>query len=145
MFPETSNIEVNSNNTTEIAKLGKSFLFDFKKNQFIFKDGKLVEVEGVEVLKVWIEKTLRTEKFRFKAYDDVEYGVILEDLIVGHKYPRVFIDAEIKREITDALVRHPLIKSISDWKIEKDNPRAYISFKVNTVDNSFNQEVIIGD
>lgn len=78
MFPQTvvNTSEINTKATTQ----GKSFLFDFDTNNFVIKDGKLVEVEGIEAIKTWIAKILRTEKFKFNIYD--EYGVKLEDLMV---------------------------------------------------------------
>jgi len=115
-------------------KIGKSFLFDFEKGDFVLKDGKLVVIEDNEAIKVWIEKVLRTEKFKFKVYEKedtrLEYGVTLQDLIVGNNYPLEFIQSEMKREVTEALLKHPLIVGLDNWNIEKDNPILRISFKV---------------
>lgn len=143
MFPELSELEFeNFSQQQDLSKIGKSFLFDFKKGDFVLKDGKLVTVEGVEALKIWIEKTLRTEKYRFKVYEDTDYGITLEDLIVGYDYSQSFIEAEIKREVTEALTKHPMIESLVNWKIEKDNPTLKISFKVNLINGTnFAQEV----
>lgn len=43
------------------------------------RDGKLVECDGIDAIKVWIEKILRTEKNRYKIYDGTDYGCQIED------------------------------------------------------------------
>lgn len=148
MLPQIAQLQFNTEKTTEnkgLSEIGKSFLFDFKSGDFVLKDGRLVEVSGVEAVKVWIEKILRTEKYRYKVYereDKNEYGVVLEDLIVGNNFPHSFVEAELRREISQALTKHPMIQTLSDWNIEKNNPTLNISFKVNLTDgNTFTQDV----
>lgn len=150
MLPQIANLDLNStintNSKTSTNKAGKSFLFDFKNGDFVVKDGKLVQVTDIEALEVWIEKILRTEKFKFKVYEkknrNQEYGINIYDLIIGNTYPNSFIDAEIKREVTDALLRNPLIKSLDNWSIVKDNPTLKVAFRVNlTNGETFSQEV----
>lgn len=135
----------NTNNQETTQKMGKSFLFDFKTGDFVIRDGKLVEIEDIEALKIWIEKILRTEKFKFKIYkkeDKNQYGITIQDLIAGYNYPKEFIESEIKREVTEALLKNVLIESLEDWTIEKSNPVLNISFRVVLKDgNSFDKEV----
>lgn len=145
MLPKIAELQLKTTNDTDLPQMGKSFLFDFKAGDFVLRDGRPVEVSDLEAVKLWIQKILRTEKYRSKVYereDKNEYGVVLEDLIVGNNFPKVFVESELKREITTALKRHPMIKSLNDWKIEKKNPKLNISFKVNLSDgNNFTQEV----
>ncbi|MCG8539302.1 MAG: DUF2634 domain-containing protein [Clostridia bacterium] len=145
MLPEIAQLQINRTDSDDLPYVGKSFLFDFENGDFILRDGRLVEVSGIEALKVWIEKILRTEKYRYEIYereDKKEYGVVLEDLIVGNNFSYSFIEAELKREITEALTKNPLILSLSNWNIQKENPLVKISFKVNLKDeSSFIQEV----
>ena len=107
MFPKTQDLSVIAAKDT--AASGKSFLFDFTADDFIIRDGKLVECKGIDANKVWIEKILRTEKGRFRIYNDTDYGCRIEDLMVGKSYHDAFIDAELKREIEDALMQNPNI------------------------------------
>lgn len=141
MLPKIAELEFKTAVEEDFKDSGKSFLFDFDKGDFVIKDGRLVEISGVEALKVWVEKILRTEKYRYKLYernDKNEYGVVLEDLIIGNNFPQAFIEAELKREITEALTKNPMIQSLSNLKIIKSNPRLIVSFKVNLADgNSF--------
>ncbi|ABR48583.1 hypothetical protein Amet_2429 [Alkaliphilus metalliredigens QYMF] len=142
MLPQIANLEIDGDDQQQTTQIGKSFLFDFNKGEFVFKDGKLVPVEGIEALKVWIEKTLRTEKFRFKVYEGTEYGVTVEDLIIGHNYPISFAESEVKREVSEALGTHPWIERLVDWGLEREKSILKISFRVILVNgNSFDQVV----
>lgn len=145
MLPEIGQLEFKTTDDTDLSEIGKSFLFDFAKGDFILRDGRLAEVSDLEALELWIEKILRTEKYRYKVYereDENEYGVVLEDLIVGSNFPQAFVEAELKREISKALTKHWMIQSLSNWSIEKDNPVLKISFNVNLIDgNTLTQEV----
>lgn len=132
MLPKIAELEFNIEQTETVPKIGKSFLFDFEKGDFMRMDGKLVEVTGVEALKVWIHKTLRTEKFRFKVYEGTEHGVTLEDLL-GSNLPQPFIEAEIKREVTESLTAHPFINSIENWQFTRIGSRMVINFTAVTV------------
>ncbi|TCO69495.1 DUF2634 domain-containing protein [Marinisporobacter balticus] len=143
MFPDIANTEIDTQKSAETTNLGKSFLFDFDKGDFILQDGRLVNVEDIEALKVWIEKVLRTEKFRFEIYKNVDYGVALEDLI-GQTLPRQFVESELKREIRESVIKHPMVSDISNLIAEQDGSKLKISFKVNLVDgNTVNTEVNI--
>ena len=116
MFPETKEISFASSSGSYGTE---SFLFDFDTGDFVVRDGKLIECDGIEAVKVWIEKILRTEKGRFKIYDNTEYGARLEDLIVGNSYSVAFIESELKREIEDALLQNPQIRTVSNIQITR--------------------------
>ncbi|MEH7389660.1 DUF2634 domain-containing protein [Bacillus sp. JJ1474] len=144
MFPEIVNIEniPIENNQDELPEIKPSFLFDFKKGDFVLVNGNPVKVEGIEALKVWIEKTLRTEKYRFKVYEGTDYGTSLEDLI-GQNLPPAFVESELQREINESLLRHPIIDSVSNFDLEKNNSNLTVKFTVNLIGGSeFEQELI---
>lgn len=143
MLPDIAELEFNTDTTEQskdLPKLGKSFLYDFDKGDFVIKDGKMVEIHGVEVLKQWILKVLKTERFRFKIYENIEYGVTLEDLI-GSGFPRSFVEAEIKREVTASLILHSYIESVEDWTFERDGKWMKVWFTVVTIEGAFEMEV----
>lgn len=125
---------------------GKTFLYDFDKGDFVIRDGRLVEVEGKEAIKVWIEKILRTEKFKFEIYKENgeidEYGVSIKDLILGKKVPQFFLQSELKREIEQALKKHSEIDRIEDFRTEHELATLKIYFTVILKNGeTFNQEV----
>lgn len=110
----------------------KTYLFDFEKGDFVIRDGNLVECDGIEAIKVWIEKILRTEKGRFHIYDDTDYGCHIEDLIVGNNYPVEYIEAELKREIEEALLLNSNISSVNNCKITRTRNNLIVEMEVHT-------------
>lgn len=144
MLPVVTELEINTNEIADPQTIKKTFSFDFSTGDFIVTDGKIVILENLDAIKMWIEKVLRTEKNRFEIYKNIEYGVTLEDLTVGQNYSQAFIEVELKREISEALLKNKYIKSLSGWFIKKENPVLNISFTVNLIDGlSFTQEVNI--
>lgn len=139
---QVDNINVTAETSTA---RGKSFLFDFSEGDFVAQDGKLENIEGLESLKVWIQKILRTEKFKFKIYDTGEvnqYGVTLLDL-VNRGYPRAFIESEIQREVTEALQRNAEIKEVSGFSFARETRGLRVAFNVNSIYGPDSSEVII--
>lgn len=132
MFPVTKDITFTA---PSAAGGSKTYLFDFTAGEFVVRDGKLAECDGLEAIKVWIEKILRTEKDRFQIYFGTEYGCRLEDLIIGSNYSAAFIEAELKREIEDALLHNSRISSVSNFKITRGASNVTIEVEV-TFDDS---------
>ena len=127
MFPETSDISFLKSSASSGKK---SYLYDFTIGDFVVRDGKLVECDGLTAVKIWIEKILRTEKGHFEIYDGTEYGCHLEDLIIGNTYTSAFIESELKREIEDALLQHPDITTVTDFNITRNTNTLTIEMKV---------------
>lgn len=140
MFPEINFIEEETQDGFSFN--GKSFLYDFDKGDFIYKNGAPVVVEGKLAVEVWIEKVIRTEKFRFNVHKGIEYGVTIEDLIGGN-FPRPFAESEIMREITEALLKNPYILDVSEWTFEYEGSSMIISFAVEMNEESFNFTAVI--
>ena len=88
MFPNSTGVTLN--NETISSNGTKSYLFDFDSGDFVVRDGKLIECDGIDSIKVWIEKILRTEKVRYNIYNNTEYGCHLEDLIKDYNRYRHF-------------------------------------------------------
>ncbi|WP_105614365.1 DUF2634 domain-containing protein [Vallitalea okinawensis] len=109
----------------------RTYLYDFNNGDFILRDGKLVQVEGIDALKIWIDKIIRTPKNKVAIYLDTDYGVAISDLIVGNNYPLDFIEAEVKRELSSALLQHPDIHTINQFKVIREDDEVSIEFKVN--------------
>lgn len=136
---ENSNIELTE--TSIINK--KSFLFDFEKGEFSIADGKIQVVEGIEALKVWIHKILKTEKFKFKIYDtgeEEQYGISILEFI-NNDYPQAFLYAEIQREVIEALLKNPEIIEINNFNFVKDKRTLNVSFDVISIYGTTEQVV----
>jgi len=135
--------EVLTDISTTIAR-GISFNFDFVAGDFILKDGKVEELTGVESLKVWILKLIKTEKFKFKIYEtgaNDEYGITLMDLIHSDS-PYFFIKSEIQREITEGLLKNTEILSVEDFIFTREKRTLTVAFTVNSIYGVVESEVI---
>ena len=128
MFPQTEVVTTTQSVSENIGT--KTYLFDFDKGDFVVRDGKLVECDGIEAVRVWIEKILRTEKGRFKIYENTDYGCHLEDLIIGNSYTMEFIEAELKREIEEALLQHSKIQSINSFALSRNSNSITVEMEV---------------
>lgn len=143
IFPQSSEEIINTNTISRSKpSYGKSPVFDFEKGEFKTVDGKVYMGEGIEVLKNWIEKTLRTERYRFLIYS-FNYGVTLEEL-VAKDIPFEVLVNELEHQITDALMQDARIAKVSDFKFSKDKSLLHIQFEVTTFDKEvFDMEVRI--
>ena len=128
MFPNSTDITINNESNTSSGT--KSYIFDFENGDFVVRDGKLIECDSIDAIKVWIEKILRTEKGRYPIYDNTEYGCHLEDLIIGNSYTAEFIEAELKREIEDALKQNPQITSVTNFNITRNTNAITVTLEV---------------
>lgn len=141
MITPQQNNYIQNINDNKAAKNSKSFLFDFKKGDFNVSDGKLEIIDNLEALKIWIEKVLKTEKFKFKIYDGVDYGISIIELITSD-FPLAFVKAEIEREITTTLLKNINIKSVQNFKFERNKRLLNVSFNCNTTFGIIEKEVI---
>lgn len=93
------------------------YAWDFENDRFLKNaDGQHVIVTENEALKVWIYKTLKTERFRYVAYHD-SYGIELEKYIGQNNIKNV--GEMIKADIREGLLVNPYIVSIDNMTITK--------------------------
>ena len=145
MFPEFSP-QLKTESEDRAARMGKSFLFDFEQGDFVIRDGKLQATEGLRALRVWIKKVLKTEKFKFKIYsigEPDEYGTTTLLELVNSGYPQFFIQAEIQREVTEALLRNPEITGVGDFAFQREKRTLIVGFTVNSIYGSLSEEVYV--
>lgn len=145
MLPKITELEFNEaiTQTEQPFVPGKSFLFDFKTGEFVFKNGKMVEITGKKALKQWIHKTILTARLRFNVYvDQPNYGVKVEDLI-GTNYPTDFINKMMENELKGALLVNQEIKSLANFRANKTEGKLTVTFTVNSIYDTFQEEVTI--
>lgn len=156
MIPKTLQFDKAEEELTNSEKMlynETSYLYDFKKGDFVYEKGNPVKVEGKEALKVWIEKALRTRINTYKIYEDSyegaenerEYGSNIWNMIRGQKLPRLVIQAETQRDVEETLLKNDKILGIEDYEISQgsinDSSVLNISFVVRTVEETFLMEV----
>lgn len=123
--------------TTEIANqvtpqaVHKTFLWDFRVGDFVLRDGRPVEVTGIEYVKVWVEKALRTVKNSL-IYAGTGYGSEHHSLI-GQNFHPDFSRAEYERMIREALLQNDAITQVANFAFSQDGERLSIAFDVTSI------------
>lgn len=118
----------------EKLPLFKEYAWDFYNDSFkLDGNGQMILLEGDEALKVWIIKTLRTERYRHLAYS-WRYGLSMYKLInkvmaVGERR------SELRRYITESLMANPYIKAVKSIEFVETNHgrNLEINILINTI------------
>ena len=118
-----------------------TYNFDFKQGEFVMSGNDVSVLTGIDALKLWAEKTIRTQLGRYSIYNGRNYGANIEDLVIGKSYGFDFVESELKREIETALLRHEDILSMDSFSVVKSGAVLNISFTLSTVYGKLNEEV----
>ncbi len=111
----------------------KTFDFDFKAGEFRMKNGNPVVLSGIDALKLWIQKCIRTQLNRYSIYMGKQYGANIEDLVIGKSYNFDFAESELRREIETALLQNEDIQSMSSFSVKRAGSTLDISLTLITV------------
>lgn len=134
--------QINTENQTSILEIGRSFLFDFTENKFVFKDGKMVEITELQALEQWIKLCLNTLVKKYKVYKDTTFGCKIEDLL-GSRL-NSFTYSEMQREIKEALIKNENINDVRNIVINQEKRTFTISMDVELVNKELlNENVVI--
>ena len=104
-FVNTDTQEVNISTT----KIPVEYEYDFLNNRLTGR-----KVEGIEAIRVWILKVLKSERYRHLIYS-FDYGIELEKFI-GKNYNEELIRSELARNIEEALKINPYIKDVDGFE-----------------------------
>ena len=118
-----------------------TYNFDFKQGEFVMSGGAVDVLTGVDALRLWIDKTIRTQLGRYSIYKGKNYGANIEDLIIGKSYGFDFVASELKREIETALLRHEDILGMDKFSVVKRGTVLEVSFTIKTVYGNIDKEV----
>ena len=124
IFPDISP-DIIVEDTQDVVEYGK-------ETSLILVDGEVQVLEGIEALKVWIEKNIRTARYRWPAYT-WDYGTELDDLI-GLSVSNDVLEREFERVIKEALSIDKRISEIKDFKASVQGDNAVVEFTVVTFD-----------
>jgi len=97
-------------------------------------------IDGLEAAKQAVFKILQTERFRYLVYS-FHYGVELEALIGQGP---LFVRADIRRRIEEALLQDDRIRGISGLTLEGEGDQLLVRFTVLTDSGSFEVEQEVG-
>ena len=145
MFPVSTINSAASGTKSTAGHTGKiSFVFDFEKGDFVVEDGKVKQCTGDEALMIWVQKCCRTEKKRYRVYDDTQYGIVVEALTVGTRYSRDFVESELRIELEEALLQNEQITGLASFEsVYTGNDQLIFKADIITTTNGIlTQEVI---
>ncbi len=104
----------------------KSWLFDFDTGDFVLDGaGNVVEADGLTTWAQWCVKAVLTQRLAFVVYN-WDYGVDLENVM---KQPtRAVTEAELEKEITEALMTDPRTAEVKNFTFEWSGDELTVSF-----------------
>ena len=131
---------INSETSSESVKsLGTVFMLSFnEKNEarVIIENGKVKRAETIgEKLQMYIQMFLRTERDKFKIYEDTEFGMTYF-YYRGYKVPQGFILSELKRETEENLKKISVFDSVDNFEAILNSSKLEVSFNLNLKDGT---------
>ena len=117
----------------------REYKYDFNERKIALVNGSPQWVEGLEAIKVWMYKTLLTQRGYFMAYS-FNYGQDYEDLI-GSGLSIAALKSEAKRMTEEALFDNENILKIEEFDANIKKDKIEISFVAITKYGNINMEV----
>lgn len=109
----------------------KEVAWDYQLDTPLLDQGELVIIEGVEALKVWIYKVIKTTRFEHEIYS-WDYGCEINTLI-GKGFSKALIVSEVKRYVREALMINEYIESINSIDVKLEDDRLSIDITILTI------------
>lgn len=113
----------------------RTYTFDFETGQINRK-----KIDGLDAIKQFILKAIRTPRYRFAIYS-ANYGCEIHELI-GQNVSEALKETEIARMITEALIYDDRIMQVYGFEISYANESVTVSFNVDTVEGSLGIEEV---
>lgn len=137
MFPEID-FEIEAEEVIEEEQLspeiGRTPLYDFEKQQYVVRDGKIIECTQEEAVMQWIGFLVKTAADKFDVYRDTEFGTYIENYI-GFK-DIGFVSSEIERELTERLPENRAISTMTGFETERNKGKLIVHVTVELVNGS---------
>lgn len=115
----------------EKLPLCREVAWDFARGIPVYAGGRPVEVTGVEAVKVWIWKALKTARFHHDIYT-WDYGCEAESLI-GKAFTAQVKESEAVRYVREALAPNPYITDVRQVDVSFQGTKLTISCQVSTI------------
>jgi phage baseplate assembly protein W len=96
-------------------------------------------IDGLSAIKQGVFKILETQRYQYLIYD-FSYGSELNELIGKDSD---YIQMEIRRRITEALITDDRIIDVTDFVFVNNRENMIVTFRVISKEGSFESEVII--
>lgn len=118
------------------------YAIDFESGQPLYENEDIVTLTGNEALKVWIFRALKTERNRYTVHSE-HYGSDLREHI-GTIYNESIKEVLMQEQIKDCLLVNPYLTNVYNFSFEKQENDVKITFSVDTVYGTLEQEVQLG-
>ncbi|CAL7916399.1 DUF2634 domain-containing protein [Fusobacterium necrophorum] len=118
------------------------YAIDFESGQPLYENEDIVTLIGNEALKVWIFRALKTERNRYAIHSEY-YGSDLREHI-GTIYNEYIKQVLMQEQIKDCLLVNPYLANVYNFSFEKQENDVKITFSVDTVYGTLEQEVQLG-
>ncbi len=128
-FPFITNEELND--SEKKIPIYKEIAWDFINDKMILENGSPKIVEYNEAIKVWIYKTIKTERYNYPIYT-WNYGCEVPNLL-GKGLPRGLLISETARYIEESLLINPYITSLNGFDIQFNNETLSVNCNISTV------------
>ena len=107
----------------------KTYDWDFDAGDFRLRDGRVVEVEGLAYLRIWIQKAIL-------SYQDIQ-------TLIGYNLHPDYTRAEIERMITEVLLQNEAVTSVENFAFAQEGARLTVSFDVMSIFGSTREAVTV--
>ncbi len=100
---------------------GKTFLIDFQKGKMLRQNGKLIKTDDERAVRMWLEKVLLTEKYKWNIYKNNgpnQYGMEYKEKILGHRFPTPVLYSEFTRELEETVLKNKQILEIKNIDVK---------------------------
>ncbi|KYM38518.1 hypothetical protein A2U10_07225 [Fusobacterium necrophorum subsp. funduliforme] len=122
ILPEINFVDYSKDtNIQEKQTNRKTFLIDFQKGKMLRQNGKLIKTDDERSVRMWIEKVLLTEKYKFNIYKENgknQYGMQYKAMISGQRFPTPILYSEFVRELEETVLKNKQIKEIKDIDVK---------------------------
>ena len=128
-FVDYSKQETNNSKNSN----GKTFLIDFQKKKLLKSNGQLIKTDDERAVRMWIEKVLLTEKFKWNIYKENglnQYGMRYKSMLLGQRFPTPILYSEFERELIETISKNKQIKEIKNIEINLDRHTLKTRFDV---------------
>lgn len=108
----------------------REYEWDLETHEFVVRNGSINILTGAPALKIWIYKTLLSQRGRYQAYT-WNYGNDLDSL-VGSAMTRDIISSEAKRITEEALYTNAHIFNLKNFTAVLEDNQLNITFVAET-------------
>ncbi len=129
LFP-TANEEIINLEEDRKQEFKGSYAINFETGEFIkSSDGTVKILDEFEAYIQWCQLAMMTIRYKYMAYSN-RFG---RDIIGSSITDKNFIELELKRITQEALMVHPLTKSVDSFSFEWKGSNVYYSYEITTI------------